>query len=187
MRLAVVLDPNSAEAMASLARMISGFGDDFEEVRTLARRAFELSPSSPIILRISGFALVHIGDYREGLEYLQRALQLAPTDFMAFDGWTGVALALIGLGRDREAAQAARTAIQQSPRFAMALRALASALALLGRRDEARDAVRLVLGVDPTCSMDAMRSRFGGTYQCGSVRYLSGLQLAGLPQTAGQT
>jgi TolB-like protein/tetratricopeptide (TPR) repeat protein len=182
MRLAVLLDPNGAEAIASLARMISGFEDDCEEVRRLARRAIALSPGSPIILRITGFALVHIGEYRNGYEYLRRALQFAPNDFMSFDCWTGVALALIGLERDEEATEAARTAVQQSPRFAMALRALASSLALLGRSDEARDAVRRVVEIDPTCSMQAMRTRFGGAYQRGSVRYLSGLRLAGLPE-----
>jgi adenylate cyclase len=184
LRLAVGLDPNNAEAIATLARMISGFEDNCDEVRTLTRRALALNPNSTFILRIAGFALVHVGDCREGLEYLQRALQFSPSNFMAYDCWTGSALALINLERDEEALAAARTAVQQSPRYAMALRALASALALRGRPDEARDVLRRVLELDPTCSMEAMRTRFAGSYQRASVRYLHGLQLAGLPETA---
>jgi TolB-like protein len=186
LRLAVGLDPNSADAIATLARLISGFEDNCEEVRTLTRRAIALNPNSTFILRIAGFALVHIGDCREGLEYLQRALEFSPSDFMAYDGWTGVALAQINLERDEEALAAARTAVQQSPRYGMALRALASSLAWLGRYDEAQDVVQRVLEVDPTCSLEAMRTRFGGAHQRASVRYLGGLRLAGLPESAIQ-
>ena len=184
LRLAVGLDPNGAEAMAALARTISGFEDNCEEVRTLTRRAIALNPNSTFILRIGGFALVHIGDCREGLEYLERALQYSPSDVMAFDSWTGVALALIYLERDEDALTAARTAVQQSPRYAMGLRALASALALLGRRAKAFEVVKQVLEVDPSCSMQTMRTRFGGAHQRASVRYLGGLRLAGLPEVA---
>ena len=182
MRLAADLDPNGAETLAGLARMIAGFEDNCDEVRMLTQRAIALSPHSTTVLRISGFALTHIGDCREGLEYLRRAIEYSASDVMAFDSWTGVALALIYLERDEEALAAARTAVQQSPRFGMGLRALGSALALSGRRDEAQEVIRQVLKVDPSCSMQAMRTRFAGSYQRASVRYLSGLQLAGLPE-----
>jgi adenylate cyclase len=183
-RLAVELDPDGAEAIASLARMISGFEDDCDEVRALTQRAIALSPHSTTVLRIAGFALIHIGDCREGLEYLRRAIELSTSDVMAFDTWTGIGLALINLERDEEALAAARTAVQQSPRFAMGLRTLASALALSGRREEAFEVVKQVLKVDPNCSMQTMRTRFAGSYQRASIRYLGGLRLAGLPETA---
>ena len=182
LRLAVDLDPNGAEAIATLARTIAGFEDNCDEVRTLTQRAIALRPYSTNVLRLAGFALVHIGDCRAGLEYLRRSIELSASDVMVFDAWTGVALALIYFERDEEAVAAARTAVQQSPRYAMGLRVLASALALVGRSDEAHEAVKQLLKVDPSCSIEAMRTRFAGAHQRASVRYLSGLRLAGLPE-----
>jgi TolB-like protein len=183
MRLAVDLDPNGPEAMATLARAIAAFEDDCDEVRTLAHRALALGPHATNVLRLAGFALVHIGDCREGLALLQRAIEFSTNDVMAFDTYTGIALALIHRECDEEALAAARTAVQLSPRYALGLRALAAALALVGRRDEALEAVQQVLKVDPGCSMQAMRTRFAGSYQRASVRYLCGLQIAGLPES----
>jgi tetratricopeptide (TPR) repeat protein len=92
-----------------------------------------------------------------------------------------MALALIQLNRDEQAIATARKAIQQRPTFAAAWRMLAAGLALAGRLDEARAALRRVLELDPTCSLATMYLRFGHSEKA-RARFYDGLRKAGMPE-----
>jgi TolB-like protein/tetratricopeptide (TPR) repeat protein len=181
LRLAARLDPNGAEALATLARMLAAFGRDLEEARTLAEQSIALSPNSVHVLRSSGFAFVYLGEPELGLDCLRRGLQLSPRDLWVYDSWSGVAMALILLERDQDAIAAARNAVQQDPQYTMALRTLAAALALAGQFDEAQSVVAKIVELDPDCSLAGMKARFGDAAARASVRYLDGLRRAGLP------
>jgi TolB-like protein/Flp pilus assembly protein TadD len=181
LRLAARLDPNGAETLATLGRIMAAFGEDREEARTLAVRSIALGPDSIYVLRNGGSAFVNLGEARTGLTYLRRALQLSPSDHRAFDGWSGIALALIQLKQDKDAVVAARNAVQQNPHYLIGLRALASSSALVGQRDEASTVVQQLLELDPNCSIAAMTERLGHTPA--TFRLLDGLRLAGLPES----
>ena len=183
LRLAVQLDPNGAERVATLARLTGLFGRDDEQVRTLIDRAIALSPNSPDVSRLCGFAFVHIGESQRALDCLQRGLQISPDDLHAFDAWCGVALASIQLQRYQDALIAARKATQGPP-YTVALRILASALALVGHREEAQAVVQRLLELEPGCSVSGIEARYGDSFKRTSVRFLDGLRLAGLPELA---
>ena len=179
-RRAVQIDKDNAEALATLARRTAGIERDYEEAVSLAERAVALNPNSAFAWRQSGYALVYCGRPEPALAYLQRAIRLSPRDPRAEDCWTGIALALIQLERDTEAAAAARKAVQANPNSASTWRAFAAALALTGQLDEARTAIRRLLAIDPTCTLTVMAVRQGYTDKA-KARYFDGMRQAGLP------
>ena len=179
-RRAVQIDKDNAEALATLARRTAGIERDYEEAVSLAERAVALNPNSAFAWRQSGYALVYCGRPEPALAFLQRAIRLSPRDPRAEDCWTGIALALIQLERDTEAAAAARKAVQANPNSASTWRAFAAALALTGHLDEARTAMRRLLAIDPTCSLTVMAVRQGYTDKA-KARYFDGMRRAGLP------
>jgi TolB-like protein len=180
-RLAVQLGPENADALAVLARRTSAINQDYEGAMSLAEQAVAINPNSADAWRNSGFAFAFAGRSEQALTYFERALRLNPLDPRAHDTLIGMALALIQLERDEQAIATARKAIQQRPTFAAAWRMLAAGLALAGRLDEARVALRRVLELDPTCSLTTMYLRFGHSEQA-RARFYDGLRKAGMPE-----
>lgn len=70
--------PNSVLALNNLAWLY--FESSNPEGLELARRAAELAPNNPAVLDTHGWLLSQSGDVEQGVEVLQRALQLAPDD-----------------------------------------------------------------------------------------------------------
>lgn len=180
-RLAVSLDAHNADALAVLARRIAQAERNYAEARSLAERAVAINPNSALAWRHSGFVFVYTGEPEQALDYLQRGMRLSPYDSWSHDSWSGVALALIQLQRDEGAVQAGQRAVQLNPRWSTSWRALAAALALAGRLNEAKEATRRLLDLDSTCSISAVAARYGLSDQA-SVRYFDGLRKAGLPE-----
>ena len=180
-RLAVSLDAHNAEALAVLARRIAQAERNYAEARSLAERAVAINPNSSLAWRHSGFVFVYTGEPELALDYLQRAVRLSPYDSWSHDSWSGIALALIQLHRDQEAVVAGRRAVQLNPRWSTSWRALTAGLALAGHLSEAKDAVRRLLELDPSCSISAVAARYGLSDQA-TVRYFDGLRRAGLPE-----
>jgi tetratricopeptide (TPR) repeat protein len=180
-RLAVQLDPENADALAKLARRTSAINQDYEGAMSLAEQAVAINSNSAYAWRNSGFAFAFSGRSEQALTYFERALRLNPLDPRAHDTLIGMALALIQLERDEQAIATARKAIQQRPTFAAAWRMLAAGLALAGRLDEARAALRRVLELDPTCSLATMYLRFGHSEKA-RARFYDGLRKAGMPE-----
>jgi pimeloyl-ACP methyl ester carboxylesterase len=146
-------------------------------------RTFGLNnPNSAFAWGQSGWGLVYAARAEEALLHFQRALRLNPRDARALNYLylNGMALALIQLDRDAEAVATARKAVQHRPNGVGPLRALAAALALAGQLDEARIALRRLLELDPTSSLESIL-RFGYSEEA-RARYFQGLLRAGIPQ-----
>jgi TolB-like protein/Flp pilus assembly protein TadD len=181
-RLAVEVEPDNADALAILARRTCMISHDYAGAISLAERAVSINPNSAYAWMHSGFAFAFAGEAEQGLLYFQRALRLNPRDPRLHETLAGVALVSIQLGRDAEAIATARKAIQLRPRSSAAWRMLTAALALNGRLDEARAALRRVLELDPTCSLRTILLRFGHSEK-GRARFFDGLRRAGMPET----
>ena len=74
-----------------------------------------------------------------------------------------------------------RQALHEHPRHALAHRIVAASLALLGRTEEARSAMRALLAVAPNFTMSHMRLNLPYADAEFVERYLRGLKEAGLP------
>ena len=180
-RRAVQIDKDNAEALATLARRVSGIERNYQEAASLAERAVALNPNSAFAWRQAGWAFIYAARPAMALEYLQRAVRLSPLDVRAEDSWAGIALALIQLERDEDAVAAARRATQGYPNSATGWRALCAALALAGQVSEARTTMQRLLLVDPSCTVATMTAR-QGYCDTAKTRYFDGLRQAGLAE-----
>lgn len=90
--------------------------------------------------------------------------------------------AYFAAGRFDESLAAAKKALIQNPRFAMALRFLAASLAKQGQSEAAAQVIREVLKIEPQLTPAKLRAR-SMFMQAGAWKeYSDALRLAGLPE-----
>jgi len=179
-QLAVRLDPDSAEALAVLARRTPTFSKDHQEVIALAARAVATNPNSAFAWRCTGWALVFAGEAERAVEHFRRTLRLSPRDPRAYDALSGLAFALVQVDRDAEAISLFRQAILQNPGFAPGWRGLTSALAMVGQLDEAKRALTRTLELDPTFTLQSITARLGLNDRVRNGRLFEGWRRAGV-------
>jgi adenylate cyclase len=178
-RLAVHLAPDDADALSTLAERTAAISGDHEDAVVLANRAVAANPNSSAVLNKCGHAFSYAGRLNESLALYERALRLSPRDPAAFGVLTGMGWSLIQLGRDAEAIEVGKRAAQLNPVSPDAFRVQASALALLGRLDEAKAALQRVLELDPGCTVSGIRMRYGTPE---GRRASEGFRKAGMPE-----
>jgi hypothetical protein len=88
------------------------------------------------------------------------------------------------LGDDAEAVTWLRGCLEANRNYPIAHFQLAASLALLGSLEEARDAVRAGLALDPTFTLRRMRGRMSDdpTFRAESKRVHDGMRIAGVPE-----
>ena len=173
-RMAVRLDPHDAESLATLARWTAMYTGDYREARQLAERAIALDPHSARVWRSSGFIYLYMGEAELALDHLRHGLRFHPRDIWVHDSWSGVALAQLTLGRDEDAVASARMAVQLNPRYALALRIFAAALAMTGHIEDAKDVIRQHRDIDPDCTIKTLSELLGYSKKL-SIRFFEGL------------
>jgi TolB-like protein/tetratricopeptide (TPR) repeat protein len=182
-QLAVRLDPENAEALAVLARRTPSIKRDTEETIALAERAVAINPNSAFAWRCTGYGLMFVGEAERAVEHFDRTLRLSPRDPRAYDAMSGLACALVQLGRYDEAITLFRKAIQQNSDFAPAWRGLTSALAMAGQLDEARRALKRTMELDPAFSLDSITVRLGFSDKVRNGSLFEGWRRAGVQET----
>jgi adenylate cyclase len=166
-----------------LARLtLSYLAHDLEAALAALDRALALNVNSAQALRVSGFVRLHAGDPRTATEHFTRAMRLSPLDPRISYVFSGLGLAHMMSGDYEEAVKFGRQAMREMPRNAQAHRIVAASLALLGRTEQARLAMRALLTVAPNFTMSHMKM-FIPYHDAQFVeRYLRGLRDAGLPE-----
>jgi adenylate cyclase len=177
-RLALSVDENDAEALA-IAGRITGLSGDFEAAIEMADRAVALNPNSAVAWNRRGLTYRQAGQSEEAIRSIERAIRLSPVDPMIYHTFTGMALALIDLRRFDEAVALARKALRKNQPNSIIYRCLAAALAHLGRKAEAREAVAHVLELEPNFRIADWVARTGTSK---FHVYIDGLRMAGLPE-----
>ena len=117
------------------------------EIEARARNSIPISPSP---MAWMGLHALHLGRGEETEGHIREALRLSPFDVFAFAWFAIVGFAKNSLGRYEEAIAWLQQGISRNSKFAMAHFHLGSALAHLGRMDEARAAAAAGLAIDPT-------------------------------------
>lgn len=79
-RAILLLDPGNALAMNNYAYMLSLQGRDLAEAKKFALTAVAQEPDNPVYLDTLGWVLFGLGEYREALQYLEKASSLAKDD-----------------------------------------------------------------------------------------------------------
>jgi adenylate cyclase len=161
---------------------LSYLGHDNEAALAALDRALVLNVNSARALRQSGWVRLFSGDPRTATEHFTRAIRLSPLDPHISWSFCGSGIAHMMAGDYDEAVKFGRQAAREQPRNPTAHRVVAASLALLGRTEEARSAMRALLAVTPNASMSHMQMFI--PYQDAEFveRYLRGLKEAGLPE-----
>jgi tetratricopeptide (TPR) repeat protein len=130
------------------------------------------------------------GRDKETEAHVIEALRISPRDTRA-GFWTGVAgFAKHNLGCDEEAVAWLNRSIELNPNAPVAHFCLAAALAHLGRLEEAREAARAGLELDPSFTVARLRSMAfsdNSVWLAGRERLYEGMRLAGIPDGEEKT
>ena len=136
-----------------------------------------------------GLGKIFAGRAEETEAHVAEALRLSPRDTMAYRWMNTAGRAKNHLGSWEQAAARFRRSIEANRNFPAASFNLAAALALLGRLDEARSAVKAGLALNPTLAVHRVPPRLDGEgsddptpFLAGAERILDGLRKAGLPE-----
>ncbi|MEE8164885.1 MAG: tetratricopeptide repeat protein [Myxococcota bacterium] len=169
--------PAPAHHLTGTLHMIRG---ELKEAIAALRRAVELAPSNAEMHGLLGIALTFAGNPAEGLASAETAFRLSPRP-PEFVLWALVE-GLRWTGALDEALAVAQRCVAEAPNSYLAQVKLTSILFDLRREDEATEAARRVLALDPKFSIEVYGRTQNYTDSGRLARVLSGLCKAGLPQ-----
>ena len=149
--------------------------------------ALELDRNLPNAHFLIGYGKLFVGHGEETESHIAQAMRLSPRDAMVYMWRATIGVAKAGLGEYEQASTWFRRSIEANPNFPHAHFFLASALARLGRLDEAHSAVKAGLALNPAYTVSSNRAvwtRVSGdpTYLAGIERFFDGLRKAGVPE-----
>jgi len=144
--------------------------------------ALDLNPNLVPAVGFRGFALTLDGQSDDALEAFERCVQMNPRDPHINLFLTHVAAAHYMAERYDDAVDWARRSIRTYPEYLGSYRILTASLGMAGRDDEAREALSVLLKVQPEISVEWARDRV--PYTARTIdHFLEGLRRAGLRET----
>jgi tetratricopeptide (TPR) repeat protein len=147
-------------------------------------RALAIDPNFASAHAWIGLAKYLIGRNEETEAHILEAFRISPRDTYAFFWMLIVGLAKLGAGCNEEAVSWLNRSIGLNRNHPTPYCLLAAALALLGRIEEAREAGRHGLDLNPSFTIARYRSSGSGhdpVYLAGLDRICEGMRLAGVP------
>jgi adenylate cyclase len=173
---------DDSEALSYGGYTIGYLGAELETGVKAVERAIALNPNSALAFTNAGWLKTYLGDSTGAIRHYQNARTISPRDPGLYRLNTGLACALILQGEFAHAVEAAREAKESNPNYVAAHRALASALAQLGRLDDARNVIGDLLRIDPSATITGHANRSAIKISGKFEPVLRGLRLAGLPE-----
>ena len=179
---AMAADPDDSDALSYAGYAIGFLDGQLEAGLQALERAIALNPNNTLALTNAGWLKSYLGEAAEAIMYFNEAKSLSPSDTGLYRLNTGMAWALISQDDFAHAIEAAQDARESNPNYVPALRAHASALALIGRLEDARKVIGDILHLDPSASITSHANRMAATKFGKFEPMLRGLRLAGLPE-----
>jgi TolB-like protein/Tfp pilus assembly protein PilF len=167
------------------AHLVVGLGHARQRRSQLAFRhltkSVELNPSFALGHAGLGYALGVGGQPESGLQELEEALRLSPRDpFLAVYAPTVRYMSLFALQRYEEAIAVCRATVALHPHHAGAWRLMTVSLGMLGKIDEAKEALVRTLTMQPDLSSAHVANDTVYSDPADRERFLEGLRRAGL-------
>jgi DNA-binding winged helix-turn-helix (wHTH) protein/tetratricopeptide (TPR) repeat protein len=155
----------------------------FESAITVCGEAAESFPDYPFLHKEIGYNKLMLGQFDEALAEFLKADRIAPDSRMRWSWNQGIGLIYLMQGQDQKAIDLLSRAALEAPNAGHPAAYLASAYALVGRQQEARDALDHYLKLWPNTSLNNFGPMIGTAAFNGKMkRVLEGLRLAGLPE-----
>ena len=185
-RRALALDPTDSEVLVTAGFVIGLAGGDMPTGIELAENAMALNANNADAFRIGALLRGYLGEIDKTTAYLQHANQLNPLARRVAN--IGYVVASFGAGNHEAVVDWTARILRELPNYAAALRYRAASLALLGRLEEARQAVDRLLEGRPGYSIAEVRRHqefdMNNPFKKPGVAdsLNRGLRLAGLPE-----
>jgi adenylate cyclase len=179
---AIELDGQNALALATYGHLKSYLSHDYDSALVYFERALAACPNHSLAWLLSSPTLSYIGRGEQAIKHAEHALRLSPLDRSLFYYYGLLGLAYYSVGNYVEAVKWTSMAINENPRHSANSRYLAAGLAALGRIEEAREAGRKFLELDPTFRLNIFERTlqpFQGAEL--KARHIEHLTTAGLP------
>ena len=172
---AVAIDNEHPMALTALgfACSLNGLRD---RAVTVLERAVTLNPSSALANWSLGSTLAAAGRPDDAIPMIEKAMRLSPQDPMLNEYLFTIGSAQFMAGRYELAIDYARRSLDLRPDQPGSWRVLAAAYALLGRMDEAKDALGELMRLTPNLTEDRLKTFLGGDLV---EKYVDGLRKAG--------
>lgn len=148
-------------------------------------RALALDRNLADAHEMMGIAKFYMGCGADSESHINEALRLSPRDISAFRWMNTAGYAKLQIGADAEAAAWFARGIEANRNYPNLHFGYASALAILGRLDEAQVAAKTGLALDPTFTIRRFRNfpvRGNAKFIAGAKRMVKGLHIAGVPE-----
>jgi TolB-like protein len=132
-----------------------------------------------------GLAKLLMGRAAETDAHINEAFRLSPRDSFVYRWLMWGGSAKLALGQDTEALGWFRRSIEDNRNYAIAHFSLGAALARLGSQDEASEAVKAGLAIEPGFTLRRFREGTQSnnpSYLAGRERLYEGLRMAGVPE-----
>jgi tetratricopeptide (TPR) repeat protein len=175
----IAADPDDPVALGYAGYALAALQVDRPAAFTALNRALRMHPNSAELLNLLAFVHLYDNNPEPAVGYLERALQLSPSDPDIGSTLCGLGIALMLMGRDDRALPALKRAVDESPNHLGAHLHLIFAFNRLGRNDEARAAAARLLELRPDY-------RFEGRTRSGNETFRAGLReavvSAGIPE-----
>ena len=180
---AVEIDEADAVSHVALARAYMVFGKHEQAIREF-EFAINLNPYFANAYYSLGGTYIIIGRLEEGIAAVEKAMALSPQDIWMGNFFSRLAQAYISMADYEKAKENAATALRHQRSQWPGHSYLVSALGHLGRRNEAKAALKELLDVKPDLTIGQIRSRGSGGVMGLEFMddYLDGLRKAGLPE-----
>jgi DNA-binding winged helix-turn-helix (wHTH) protein len=155
----------------------------FEAAIRVCGEAAQSFPEYPFLHKEIGYNRLMLGQLDEALAEFLQAERIAPDSRMRWSWYQGIGLIYLMQGQDQKAIDQLSRAALEAPNAGHPAAYLASAYALVGREQEARDALDHYMKLWPKTAMNNFGPMVGtAAFNSKMERVLKGLRLAGLPE-----
>ncbi len=162
--------------------MIATLGHDLGRGRLLIDRSLGINVNDAQAWALSGWNHANAGNGRAAIEHLERAVRLSPVDPMSHIFHAGIGAGYMVLGEFERMVEPALLSVRLGPTYSSNWRFLAVALVNAGCLDEARQAIRRLLELEPGLTVAKVQARRNGPVdQPHKIVFLDSLRRAGLP------
>ncbi len=176
------LAPNNADTFYTQGQLALAT-DQLETALTAFKNAYDRNPNNVRILSVLGLTASRLGYAQDGIDLIERALELSPRDPARHMHHFALANAAMSIGDTQKALAHAKKSVDLFDEFPGSLATYAAVLHELGREDEARAQIDRMRTVSPgTTRQELIRGaeRLAGLEDQQAERYDAFLRAAGV-------
>lgn len=167
--------------LSKAAHAISSVVGDLDSGAILIERALDMNPRMIGPWYVSGWINLFLGRVELATEHLMTAIEINSSDPLIFKIRAALAYAHLLDGHYDEGSKQALRALAVRPGYLTAIRGAAAGLALAGRRDDARQLIRIMQEQDPSVRLSNLSGLLPFQRKRDIALWTDGLQRAGLP------